>query len=64
MTEMLSANAEYDNDVWAVRGAREYGELMTHFASTTKDSLKRFRFETRRASCVEPGVLLIQWTTR
>ena len=64
MTEMLSANAEYDNDVWAVRGAREYGELMTHFASTTKDSLKRFRFETRRASCVEPGVLLIQWTAR
>jgi len=60
----LWTNAEYNNDVHAVRGAAAYEELMKHFSSMTKDCLEGMEFETRRASCVEPGVLLIQWTAR
>ena len=60
--EALTAKCEYDNDVHAVRGAEEYATLMKHFGNVMKSSLTEFKMTTRRASCVEPGVLLIQWT--
>ena len=60
--EAFAANVEYDNDVHAVRGLDEYRELMEHFSDATKSALKGFKFVTRRASSIEPGVLLIQWT--
>ena len=59
---LLTENAEYDNDIYAVRGAREYSVLMKHFGSATVSAIKNFRVITQRASCVEPGVLLIQWS--
>ena len=58
----LAPNVEYNNDVHAVRGSTEYGTLMGHFGDATSSALKRFKFVTRRASSIEPGVLLIQWT--
>jgi hypothetical protein len=60
--EAFAANVEYDNDVHAVRGFDEYRELMEQFSDATVSMLKGFKFVTRRASSIEPGVLLIQWT--
>jgi hypothetical protein len=58
----LAQNAEYDNDVHAVRGAEAYRTLMKRFGEATGTALTKFKFITRRASSIEPGVLLIQWT--
>ena len=58
----LAHNAEYDNDVHAVRGAEAYRTLMKRFGEATGTALTEFKFITRRASSIEPGVLLIQWT--
>lgn len=58
----LAHNAEYDNDVHAVRGAEAYRTLMKRFGEATETALTKFKFITRRASSIEPGVLLIQWT--
>lgn len=62
LKQALAPNVEYNNDVHAVRGSADYRALMGHFGDATASALKRFKFVTRRASSIEPGVLLIQWT--